>query len=237
MKFRNTTEIGRKITLLLMTQTIDNKSVDSNSRMNTKQALLVPEGNPQGKGVVGFLQDWQNIVPKTKQDKSLQQVLLDYLASVIVLDADLRFKPVVDTTYYLYANIDSKDVISKARSPLSLSMIQPEQWTEQHQERFVGTCSLREDMTWSLQLSENATNTPKTFDYLMDLVVGFEQHLASHTSLDTALPNYNTKATYYSRLLASGLSMSLQQSFIELPKHTLLEQKTRLPNLLAFTKS
>ena len=73
--------------------------------------------NPQGKGLVGFLLDWNYSSPREVTAKPQAQVLADYFTSLLVLSAKFKFKPTFGKNYYLYWD----------ETCLSLSLISPKE--------------------------------------------------------------------------------------------------------------
>jgi len=60
------------------------------------------DGNPEGKGLNGFLLDWYRSEPRGVVAKPQQQVLAEFFTSMLVLSAKFSYKPAVGVTNYLY---------------------------------------------------------------------------------------------------------------------------------------
>jgi hypothetical protein len=170
--------------------------------------------NPQGKGVTALLQDWQQFQPEVAASLSVPKLLAEYFSSLLVLSAHFRFKPVRGRDYYLYY----------CRGQWQLSLIEPEQWSEQQRGLYFGCCQLQNDMTWTIEVIAN-------LDQYRDLQLAlqtFQQQLASHLDNDSpianTLPFYVEALPFYARLCATGLAKSLSLSFDKLG---MLEQPAR----------
>ena len=100
---------------------------------NTSVAARLGAPNPQGKGLVGFLLDWDYSSPQAVVAKRPARLLADYFTSLLVLTSSFKFKPVFNKDYYLYREDDD----------WRLSLISPDEWDSDEKRRsFVGTCVL-----------------------------------------------------------------------------------------------
>ena len=168
-------------------------------------ALQAGTPNPQGKGLVGFLQDWEYAKPQGVVAKPAGRILADYFTSLLILSAAFKFKPAFGTEYYLYRD----------EAGWSLSLISPDEWgTSARAECFVGTCMLHGDSTWSIEPSDNLKNPGPIADAVGEFYAGFVDKLDSHNPLEEELPFYAGKLPYYQRLFAAALSRSLRSSLI-----------------------
>lgn len=159
--------------------------------------------NPQGKGQIGFLLDWDYSSPHAVVAKPAPQLLADYFTSLLVLSSSFKFKPVFGKDYYLYIDGDG----------WSLSLISPDEWKDNARRRtFVGTCVLHADSTWSIEPSDNIGNSGIVGDRLAAFYDGFVEKLRSNQALEDGLPVYEAGLPYYQRLFASALSRSLKGS-------------------------
>lgn len=166
--------------------------------------LLAP--NPQGKGQVGFLQDWHESSPRGVVAKPAGRLLADYFTSLLVLSADFKFKPAYDTDYYLY----------RETPRWTLSLVAPDEWgSEEKQQRFVGTCVMHRDATWSIVPGPNLASAGPVADAVGQFYAGFIQKLDSEEHLENELPIYEPGLSYYQRLFAAALSRSLKGSMRE----------------------
>ncbi|NND67045.1 MAG: DUF2452 domain-containing protein [Halioglobus sp.] len=156
--------------------------------------------NPQGKGVVPVLRDWNNTRPAGSTRKNPAQFLRDYCISSLVLAARFKFRPVVERTYYLYAG----------DTQWTLSLIGPQEWHHGAPGRFLAPCRLRPDMTWELDAQEFSDES--AIASLQRFVEGFVTTLQGQESIAAELPFYAAHLSYYQRMLATGLASSLASS-------------------------
>lgn len=162
--------------------------------------------NPQGKGQVGFLQDWHYSSPRTVVAKPSGQLMADYFTSLLVLSADFKFKPAFGTSYYLYRD----------EPRWMLSLISPDEWnTPDKHTGFVGTCQLHEDSTWSIEPGENLLKRGPVAEAVGSYYEGFVEKLKTHAALEDELPIYEGHLPYYQRLFAAALSRSLKASMAQ----------------------
>lgn len=157
-------------------------------------------GNPEGKGLNGFLLDWARTEPRGVIVKPQRQVLAEFFTSMLILSANFKYKPAVDVENYLYF-VDGK---------WSLSLIAPEQWSARHQRGFVGTCVLHRDMTWTIEPSERVGEENTVTDAIARFYDAFAETLDSDLTLEDILPFYVRRMPYWQRLHASAMSRSLR---------------------------
>ena len=157
-------------------------------------------GNPEGKGLNGFLLDWARTEPRGVIVKPQRQVLAEFFTSMLILSANFKYKPAVDVENYLYF-VDGK---------WSLSLIAPEQWSERHRRGFVGTCVLHRDMTWTIEPSERVGEENTVTDAIARFYDAFAETLDSDLTLEDILPFYVRRMPYWQRLHASAMSRSLR---------------------------
>ena len=158
------------------------------------------DGNPDGKGLSGFLRDWRDSQPGTVVAKSRHQILAEFFTSMLVLSATIRFRPSVDAEYYLYW-IDGE---------WSLSLIAPGEWTDERRAGFAGTCVLQRDMTWTITPSELLAGENAVSDAVCNFYDAFIRELHADLALEEILPSYVNGLPYFQRLYASALSRSLR---------------------------
>ena len=160
--------------------------------------------NPQGKGLVPVLQDWSGLQTGVLGPKSPADFIRDYCISSLILSANFRFKPVVEKPYFLYAN----------EHKMSLSLIAPHEWGQYQPGEFLGTCQLRRDMTWAIDLSELEEHSPALAiarEFVREFIVTFSKQ----DSIRRNLPFYVKELPYYRGRLATALASSLQRSLPE----------------------
>jgi len=158
--------------------------------------------NPQGKGVVGVIEDLRACTPSQVQAKASHQWLADYFTSILVLGAKYGFKPVVGSDYYLYF----KDQEWK------LSLIEPQAWRSHNPGIYFAECVLNKDMSWSLALSSDWQKHPTVVKAVNDLEQAFIQCISDETPLLEKLPFFMQQLSYYQRLGANALARSLKKS-------------------------
>lgn len=157
--------------------------------------------NPQGKGIVPVLADWYSLQPAELLARSAHDFLRDYCLSSLVLSADFNFKPVPGQPYYLYLT----------QKGWNLSLIAPEEWQDCRSDKFLGTCTLRSDMTWKVDVAQLSDDSPITTS-ARDFVRAFVRTLTEQRTITEHLPVYAQELPYYRRMLAAAMSKSLKQS-------------------------
>ena len=157
-------------------------------------------GNPEGKGLNGFLLDWYRTEPRGVVVKPQRQVLAEFFTSMLILSAGFKYKPAVDVPNYLYF-VDGE---------WRLSLIAPAQWSERHRQGFVGTCVLHRDMTWTIDPSELVGEENGVTDAIARFYDAFAETLDSDLTLEDVLPFYVGRMSYWQRLHASAMSRSLR---------------------------
>jgi len=158
------------------------------------------EGNPEGKGLNGFLLDWYRSEPRGVVAKPQRQVLAEFFTSMLVLSASFKYEPAVGVRNYLYC-IDGE---------WSLSLIAPEEWTEARRAGFVGTCVLQHDMTWTIAPSKLLAEDNAVSEAVGRFYDAFAESLDTDLTLEEILPFHAGKMPYYQRLYASALSRSIR---------------------------
>ena len=157
--------------------------------------------NPQGKGVVPVLEDWESMQGGALATKSPRDFIRDYCISSLILSAAFRFKPVVEKTYFLYAT----------GKGFSLSLVAPHEWGHCGPGEFIGCCRLRVDMTWEMEISsldEHSNALSRARSFVQDFFVT----LANQGSICKYLPFYVEELPYYQRMLTTAMASSLQSS-------------------------
>ena len=157
-------------------------------------------GNPEGKGLSGFLLDWYRTEPRGVVVKPQRQVLAEFFTSMLILSARFKYKPAIDVPNYLYFVDDE----------WRLSLIAPQQWSERHRQGFVGTCLLHPDMTWTITPSEQVGEENEVTDAIARFYAAFAETLDSDLTLEEILPFYVRRMPYWQRLHASAMSRSLR---------------------------
>jgi prepilin-type processing-associated H-X9-DG protein len=156
--------------------------------------------NIDGKGLNGFLLDWYRSEPRGVVAKPQRQVLAEFFTSMLVLSAQFKYKPSIGTANYLY--LDGNAWL--------LSLIAPQQWSEERRAGFVGTCILQKDMTWTIEPSDNLKQAGPVTDAVGRFYDAFADTLDTNLTLEEILPFYVGRMPYYQRLYANALSRSIR---------------------------
>jgi hypothetical protein len=165
-----------------------------------RSVAIKAAGNPEGKGLNGFLLDWYRTEPRGVIVKPRRQVLAEFFTSMLILSAKFRYKPAVDVSNYLYF-VDGVWL---------LSLIAPDEWSENHRRGFVGTCLLHRDMTWTIEPSDLVGEENAVTDAIARFYDAFADTLDSDLTLEEILPFYVRRMPYWQRLHASAMSRSLR---------------------------
>lgn len=157
-------------------------------------------GNPDGKGANGFMLDWYRSEPRGLIAKPQRQVLAELFTSMLVLNAQFKYKPSVGVTNYLYY----------VSGDWSLSLIGPHEWSSERQASIAGTCVLQQDMTWTISPSELLGEDNPVTEAVAQFYDAFSDKLDTDLTLEEILPFYVGHMPYYQRLYANALSRSLR---------------------------
>ncbi len=168
----------------------------------TKAANPEKNPNPQGKGLVPVLRDWQAWRPAVVKPRGAAAFLRDYCLSSLVLAAEFHFRPVVGRAYYLYATA----------STWRLSMVAPQEWGREGIGEYFARCTLRNDMTWTVEPDEDLAADSPAVQGALAFVEGFADTLENSERIADGLPVYVRELPYYRRMLASALAASLKHS-------------------------
>ena len=161
-----------------------------------------PPGNPDGKGLNGFMLDWYRTEPRGLVAKPRRQVLAEFFTSMLVLSAGFKYKPAVGVDNYLYWVEDG----------WNLSLIAPDQWSEERYAGFVGTCTLQQDMTWTIDPSAQLVEQGPLSEAVGRFFDAFAETMDTDLTLEEILPFYVQRMPYWQRLHASALSRSIRGS-------------------------
>ena len=174
----------------------------STSKEHQKHLPLVAKtaGNPEGKGVHGFLDDWRATEPRGVVAKPGRQVLADLFTSMLVLSASFKYRPVPGNSNYLYWT----------DGQWSLSLIAPSEWSDKRRAGFAGRCVLQPDMTWTIDPSDRLAGDNPVAAALRRFYEAFAEMLDTDLTLEEILPSYTGSLDYYQRLFASALSRSMR---------------------------
>ncbi len=158
------------------------------------------DGNPEGKGLNGTLLDWYRSEPRGVVAKPRRQLLAEFFTSMLVLSATFKFRLVVGAENYLYW----------INGEWSLSLIAPDEWSDERRAGFAGTCVLQRDMTWTIAPSDLLAENNPVSDAISQFYDAFAKMLDTDLTLEEILPFYVARISYYQRLYASALSRSLR---------------------------
>jgi hypothetical protein len=162
------------------------------------------DGNPEGKGVNGFMLDWYRSQPRGVVAKPRHQVLAEFFTSMLVLSAQFKYKPAIGVRNYLYWVNDE----------WTLSLIAPDQWSEERRSGFAGTFILQRDMTWTIAPSQIVSQDGPVAAAIGRFYDAFAEKLDTDLTLEEILPFYIGKFPYYQRLYANALSRSMRAAVI-----------------------
>lgn len=157
------------------------------------------DGNPEGKGAHGFLNDWSATEPRGVVAKPQRRLLAELFTSMLVLSASFKYRPVQGRSNYLYW-IDGQ---------WSLSLIAPSEWSTRRRAGFAGTCVLQHDMTWTIVPSAQLADNQPVAAAIRRFYAGFAEMLDTDLTLEEILPYHVGSLPYYQRLFASALSRSV----------------------------
>lgn len=162
--------------------------------------------NPQGKGLSASTAlisalNASSFCPA----KSIEQISNELFTSLFILHSRFKFKPVIGKSYWLY----------QSEKQFRLSMVSPEEWSQQAFGIYIGQCELHVDMIWSLELSEWAKQNDRFSQFLKKKREQFDRQLRQSRSLLDGLPAYQAKLPYYQRAFCSALSYSLSRSMMK----------------------
>ncbi len=158
------------------------------------------DGNPEGKGFNGFLLDWYQSEPIGVVAKPRRQLLAEFFTSMLVLSATFKFRPVVGAVNYLY----------RINDEWCLSLIAPDEWSNERRAGFAGTCVLHRDMTWTIAPSDLLAEANPVSEAMDRFYDAFAEVLDTDRTLEEILPFYVGRLPYYQRLYASALSRSVR---------------------------
>lgn len=162
------------------------------------------DGNFDGKGVNGFMLDWHLSEPRGVVAKPRHQVLAEFFTSMLALSAKFKYKPAIGVRNYLYWVDDE----------WSLSLIPPDQWSDERRAAFAGTFVLQRDMTWTIRPSDLLSKNGPVSDAIGKFYDAFAEKLNTDLTLEEILPTYIGKFPYYQRLYAAALSRSIRAAVI-----------------------
>ncbi|NNJ92886.1 MAG: DUF2452 domain-containing protein [Gammaproteobacteria bacterium] len=184
--------------------------------MNTDQP------NPQGKGlspISGFLTtvNQQTLAPA----KPIHQITDELFTSMFILHSTFKFKPVIGKSYWLY----------QSQNSFKLSLIRPDEWKGNSFGNFIGRCELHQDITWSLELSEQASSNQDFLQFIGNKKSELEHRIQQTDRLIDILPGYQQQLPFYQRAFTSALTHSLSVSMYKSGIALVNQETAQLANI------
>jgi hypothetical protein len=156
--------------------------------------------NTDGKGLNGFLLDWNKTEPRGVVVKQRRQVLSEFFTSMLVLSAKFKYEPALGVANYLYFK----------EGEWVLSLVGPDEWSPGKRDSYIGKCILQRDMTWTIDPSERLREDNDLSKAVGRFYDAFAEMLDVDCTIEEILPFYVGKMPYYQRLYASALSRSIR---------------------------
>jgi hypothetical protein len=169
-------------------------------RKSGRGVVAGPQGNPDGKGLNGFLLDWYRTEPRGLVAKPQRQILAEFFTSMLVLSAEFKYEPTIGVTNYLYC----------IGGRWQLSLIGPHEWSDERRRGYVGACVLQPDQTWTIEPSSQLRDDDTLRDEVARFYEAFDTMLDTDQTLEDILPFYVRRLPYWQRLHASALSRSIR---------------------------
>ena len=158
--------------------------------------------NPQGKGQIVLLKDLETYQACNIRPKNLEQVSQELFTALFILHSDCNFNATPGQTYHMY----------HLHGRYQMMLVGPDEWFSGCPGDYWGACTLREDLSWNLELSHTAQHDQDFQDSLQKAQQDFQAKLESSKSLHDALPFHIQNMPYHQRVLAFALSKSLDAS-------------------------
>lgn len=163
--------------------------------------------NPQGKGLVPVLAALTEANYQCAQaialPKQVEQIAGELFTSMFVLESNFRFKPVQERSYWLYRD---------QAGHFKLSLLAPGKWSAGSFGQVIGQCVLHADLTWTLELSDEAARDSEFMTYIAERRAQFGQDLQNAQCVDDLLPVFQQNLPFYQRVFASAMAGSLSRS-------------------------
>lgn len=160
--------------------------------------------NPQGKGqvpVLATLSQTRSAMAEVPA-KNIERVSTELFTSLFILESRFKFQPVQGKPYWLY----------QKEGEFWLSVLSPEELGESIAGRYIGKAQLQPDLTWTLELSDEAAQDQAFLDYLSQKRAELEERLESAETVDDAMPTHEEGFGFYQRAFAFALAHSLGSS-------------------------
>jgi hypothetical protein len=160
--------------------------------------------NPQGKGLVPLLQGLdRHRLGRLLPPKQIEQVEMELFTSMFVLQSEFCFNPVPNRAYFLY----------QKEGVFRLLLVAPHEWgSTPYQGRFIGSCILHDDRTWTLALDPAMEHDKDFMAHIVCEQNKLQRALEHADTLEDILPVFVENFSYYGRILAFILGKSLSIS-------------------------
>ena len=160
--------------------------------------------NPQGKGLTPLLQGLdQHCLDRLLPPKQIEQVEMELFTSMFVLQSEFRFNPVPNRTYFLY----------QKEGTYRLLLVGPHEWgSTPYLGRYIGSCVLHNDRTWTLALDPAMEHDLEFMAHITSEQNKLQQVLEHADTLEDILPVFEESFGYHGRILVFILGKSLSIS-------------------------
>jgi hypothetical protein len=160
--------------------------------------------NPQGKGLIPLLQGLdRHRLDRLLPPKQIEQVEMELFTSMFVLQSEFRFNPVPNRTYFLY----------QKEGTYRLLLVGPNEWgSTLYLGRYIGSCILHDDRTWTLALDAAMEHDLEFMAHITSEQNKLKQALEHADTLEEILPVFEENFGYHGRILAFILGKSLSIS-------------------------
>ena len=159
--------------------------------------------NPQGKGRERISDALQILQELQIERKKPIQILRDYCCSLLVLASEFSFLPIPNRNYFLFLSGEK----------FKLSPISPKEWGDNRFGDYIAKCRLETDMTWSGIWRHDLEDFPALNEKIRGHIKNFLEMILGSESMIDNLPFCDRHLSYYRRVLALGLSSSIELSF------------------------
>ncbi len=173
------------------------------AKVNWMIQMVGKVANPQGKGVERIPDALQIPFAIQSRPKEPINILRDYCCSLLVLSSDFSFLPIPNQDYFLFLSGEK----------FKLSLISPEEWGDSSFGDFIAKCRLGTDMTWSGVWRDDLENLPILSEKIRGHIKYFLEMINESEIIIDNLPFCDRQLSYYRRVLALGLSSSIELSF------------------------
>ena len=167
--------------------------------------------NPQGKGLERISDALQILQEVRVEHKKPIQILRDYCCSLLVLASEFSFLPIPNRYYFLFLSGDK----------FKLSPISPKEWGHSRFGDYIAKCRLETDMTWSGIWRQDLEDFPALNEKIRGHMRNSLELIFESDKITDNLPFFDRDLSYYRRVLALGLSSSIELSLKKVDLHCL----------------